>query len=107
MSVLLFVSLLFCIVGYAGLCTALLLPKRPKLNVSLLLLGLIGFSIFMSLQGGSSAWKWLLLFEEPDEWFLLGFPFISLLLGLSVNVKRSIKEPKKTNNRYVEIDRNE
>lgn len=38
--------------GYVGLFTALIAPKKYKLNSALLLFGLVGFSIFMSLEGG-------------------------------------------------------
>lgn len=89
------ISFILGMAGYIGLFTALIAPRKYKLNSALLLFGLVGFSIFMSLEGGITAWKWFLFIEEPDEWFILGLPIISALVGLIVNVRR-IALAKKT-----------
>ncbi|MFM6994594.1 MAG: hypothetical protein ACKOWO_05730 [Sediminibacterium sp.] len=89
-------SILFGITGYIGLITSLALPKKNFLNFLLLLLGLIGFSIFLSYEGGMKGWKWLLTIEEPEEWFILALPIIASLLGLIVNVIKTIKNTSNT-----------
>lgn len=79
-------SMISGIAGYIGLLTSLIIPKKAKLNFVLLLIGLLGFSLFTSFTGGISAWKWLLLFEEPDEWFILGLPFIASIVGVVFSI---------------------
>ncbi len=93
-EIILLFSIIFGILGYTGLLTSLLIPEKAKLNFCFLLLGLIGFSVFLSYESGISGWKWLLTMEEPDEWAILGLPNIAALVGLTVNAIRMVKSPK-------------
>jgi len=79
-------SMISGIAGYIGLLTALIIPQKAKLNLVLLLIGLLGFSLFTSFTGGTRAWKWLLFFEEPDEWFIMGLPFIASIVGVVFSI---------------------
>jgi hypothetical protein len=93
-DIIILTSILLGIVGYIGLITSLTLPKKTLINFLLLFMGLIGFSIFISIEGGIRGWKWLLTIEEPEEWFLLAWPIITSLLGLIVNSIKIIKSPQ-------------
>ncbi len=84
-------SLSLGIIGFIGLNTSFVVPKKAKLNFILLLLGIIGFSMFLSFEGGIAGWKWFVTIEEPDEWFLLGWPVIIAIVGLIVNFRAILK----------------
>lgn len=97
-DIILLFSIIVGIAGYIGLVTSLVIPKKTMLNFLLLLLGLIGFSIFLSMEGGMHGWLWFLTIEEPDEWLLPAWPIITALIGLIVNLIRFIQNPKNKNN---------
>lgn len=98
-DIIILTSILLGMAGYVGLITSLALPKKTLLNFLLLLLGLIGFSIFLSYEGGMRGWKWLLTIEEPEEWFFPAWPIIASLLGLFVNM---FKLKKNSNTRQAQ-----
>jgi len=82
------IAIIMSILGYAGLISSLINPKWLKINLVLLISGILGFVAFISLEGGFHAWKWILTMEEPGEWFLVCWPIISGLTGIIVNAKR-------------------
>ncbi len=84
-------SILLGTSGYIGLLTSLIYPKKTLLNFIFLLLGLIGFSIFLSHDGGMRGWIWLVSIEEPDEWIIIAWPIIVSIIGLIINLVRTIK----------------
>lgn len=86
--------MLLGIMGYVGLITSLVAQKSPKLNLTFLLIGLTGFILFTSFEGGIRAWKWLLLFEEPDEWYIMGLPLLAFVIAISVNFYRIMSYSK-------------
>lgn len=80
------ISLIFGILGYAGLVMNLKQNKKLKtevINFIFLLLGIVGFVLFNSFEGGLKAWKWILMIEEPDEWLMyVGPTLITIILIL-------------------------
>ncbi|MES2587807.1 MAG: hypothetical protein V4622_02435 [Bacteroidota bacterium] len=89
-----FTSMILGIVGYVGLLTSLIFNNKTILNLILLLLGLIGFVIFTSFEGGLYAWKWIITMEEPEEWFIPVWPNVVSLIGIVVNSFKIIKKAK-------------
>ncbi|MBD3639254.1 MAG: hypothetical protein HUJ25_17995 [Crocinitomicaceae bacterium] len=65
------------IIGYLGLTSLLFgqIKERPRVVLVSLLAGLLAFVWFTSL-GGWTAWQWVLLMEEPGEWFIYVWPAI-------------------------------
>lgn len=73
----LLISFIFGILGYAGLLMNLKQNKELKaevINFIFLLLGIVGFVLFNSIEGGLKAWKWVLIIEEPYEWLMFVGP---------------------------------
>lgn len=95
-DIIILTSIISGMAGYAGIITSLVIPKKAILNCLLLSFGLIGFSIFLSYEGGMRGWKWFLTIEEPEEWFLPAWPIIAALIGLIINLYRSIKNNSNT-----------
>ena len=85
-DILVLISLIFGILGYAGLVMNLKQNKKLKtevINFIFLLLGIVGFVLFNSFEGGLKAWKWILMIEEPDEWLMyVGPTLITIILIL-------------------------
>lgn len=82
-------SMLLGILGYAGLIMLLFLnqsKKQLKTNIFLLICGITGFIIFTSFNGGIEAWKWILTFEEIDEWFIYVWPNIVAIIFIIVQL---------------------
>ncbi len=77
------ISMLFGICGYIGLLLNLKQIKSKKsevINFVFLILGVIGFIIFNSSIGGMNSWKWILTFEEPDEWLIFVTPILITII---------------------------
>lgn len=81
-------SMILGILGFVGLFMNLKQNRRLKpelLNFILLTFGIIGFVLFISLEGGIKAWKWIIMIEEPGEWLLFVVP---LLITIFLTVKK-------------------
>ncbi|WP_338769040.1 hypothetical protein WAF17_09055 [Bernardetia sp. ABR2-2B] len=77
------------IAGYFGLWMLLSKNKSIKfrvLNIILLIFGVSSFVGFTSITGGERAWKWVLTFEELDEWFFIVYLSIIFICLLTLNV---------------------
>jgi hypothetical protein len=84
-------SMLFGIFGYVGLLMNLKQNKEIKnelLNFVFLSLGIIGFVMFNSFEGGTKAWKWIFTIEEPDEWLIFVGPILITTLITIMKGKR-------------------
>jgi hypothetical protein len=75
-DILTLLSCLLGISGFIGLTRLIIIPKIKNyvLTIVLLISGIIGSAIFMSVTGGQSALQWIFTFEEPDEWFIFVWP---------------------------------
>lgn len=85
------VSIVFGLLGYAGLWMNLKQNKPIKaelLNVLFLLLGVIGFVLFSVCEGGTKAWRWIIAMEDPREWLLFVGPVLITLYLLFTKAKR-------------------
>jgi len=90
-KVIILLSILFGILGYVGLWMNLKQNKKKKvevINFILLFLGIIGFVMFNSLEGGLQAWIWILTIEEPNEWLLFVGPVIITIILIIIKGKR-------------------
>ncbi len=101
------ISLLFGILGYIGLLMNLKQNKELKvelINFILLVLGIVGFVLFNSCQGGLRAWKWILMIEEPDEWILFFGPILITLFLIVIKGKRLTKLYKYKTKESIKIE---
>ena len=96
--VLILLSCVFGISGFIGLLTLFNINKIVNhiLTIILLTSGMLGSVIFISTTGGQKAWKWILTFEEPDEWFIFMWPNIvalvfTIILARQYQTKKSTK----------------
>ena len=62
--------------------------KGEAINFFLLSLGVFGFVLFTSFEGGIKAWKWIFIIEEPDEWLIYVGPILITIFLTIVKVKR-------------------
>ncbi|MCX2745632.1 hypothetical protein OO013_17250 [Mangrovivirga sp. M17] len=88
---LILISLIFGILGYVGLLMNLKQNKELKaesINFIFLLLGIVGFILFNSFEGGLKAWKWILMIEDPDEWLMFVGPTLITILLIVTKGKR-------------------
>ena len=93
------ISLIFGILGYAGLVMNLKQNKKLKtevINFIFLLLGIVGFVLFNSFVGGLKAWKWILMIEEPDEWLMFVGPTLITIILILKKGKRLTTMAKKS-----------
>ena len=93
------ISLIFGILGYAGLVMNLKQNKKLKtevINFIFLLLGIVGFVLFNSFEGGLKAWKWILMIEEPDEWLMFVGPTLITIILILKKGKRLTTMAKKS-----------
>lgn len=84
-------SLLLGILGYIGLLWNLIYDKKKvaeTLNFILLVLGILGFILFVSIEGGFKGWRWIFTIEEPEEWFIIVGPIIITIYLMIEKVKR-------------------
>jgi hypothetical protein len=95
--------MIFCflcgICGYIGLIMILkgLHKTRHILKSIFLILGLIGFIIFVNYSGRNNFWKWILSVEEPDEWFIIMLPLIVSGIFLTLILSDFMKQRRKKN----------
>lgn len=85
--------MIFGLLGYIGLVMNLKQDKKIKselLNFIFLTLGIIGFIMFNSIEGGIEAWKWIILIEEPDEWLIFVGPILITIILTIMKGKRLI-----------------
>ena len=76
-------AMVFGIIGYIGLIMNLKTDKKMKaerINFIFLLVGIIGFILFHSIEGGLEAWKWIIFMEEPDEWIIFVGPILMTII---------------------------
>lgn len=76
-------AMVFGIIGYIGLIMNLKTDKKLKgecINFVFLLVGIIGFILFHSIEGGINAWKWIIFMEEPDEWIIFVGPMLMTII---------------------------
>jgi|SRR5690606_13565439 len=80
----LFISLCFILafLGYIGLWQILIFHKKQKTTKIYLWTGIIGYISFFVIEGGQTAWNWLINFEEPFEILLFFWPIIVLTICL-------------------------
>lgn len=93
------ISLIFGILGYVGLVMNLKQNKKLKtevINFIFLLLGIVGFVLFNSFEGGLKAWKWILMIEEPDEWLMYVGPTLITIILILEKGKRLTTMAKKS-----------
>lgn len=92
-------SFLCGICGYIGLLMILigLHKTRHILKSIFLILGLIGFIIFINYSGMNNFWKWILYVEEPGEWFIIMLPLIVSGIFLTLILRDFTKQRRKTN----------
>lgn len=86
-----YISMVFGVLGYVGLVMNLIQDKKLKaevVNFIFLLLGIIGFMLFISLAGGLRVWKWVLFIEEPDEWAVIVGPILITIFLTVIKGKR-------------------
>ena len=97
-DILIILCFLCGICGYIGLVMIFKgLHKTNKIRkLTLLILGLIGFIILFNYIGMKSFWSWILYVEEPDEWFLIMWPFIVSVIFMILITTEFIKKRKKT-----------
>ena len=79
-KIVLVVSIILGVIGYLGFILSLILPKRIKLNLSLLSIGTVGYVTFISVEGGAHVWEWIFTMAEPGEWILVCWPLIVALI---------------------------
>jgi len=97
------IIMIFCflcgICGYIGLIMILkgLHKTRHILKSIFLILGLIGFIIFVNYSGRNNFWKWILSVEEPDEWFIIMLPLIVSGIFLTLILSDFMKQRRKKN----------
>lgn len=80
-----FISLCFILafLGYIGLWQILLFQKQKiTKNQIYLWAGIIGYISFFVIEGGQTAWNWLINFEEPFEILLFFWPVIVITICL-------------------------
>jgi hypothetical protein len=84
-----------CLFGIGGFIGFLRLFNKEAnqnsiLNILLLLSGVAGSIIFMTVTVGMKrALEWTIKFEEPDEWFLFTWPIIvALTFAIIISIKR-------------------
>ena len=90
---LILISITFGILGYVGLLMNLKQSKNKNvefINLTFLSLGIIGFVLFNSIQGGTKAWKWVIMTEEPDEWLMFVGPILITMYLSIIKGKRLI-----------------
>lgn len=76
-------AMVFGIIGYIGLIMNLKTEKKLKsecINFVFLLVGIIGFILFHSIEGGITAWKWIIFMEEPNEWIIFVGPMLMTII---------------------------
>ena len=67
--------------------------KSQIINIVLLICGIFSFIIFFSITNGIEAWKWVLIVEEPDEWFIFVYPSLISIIFV-VFLLKEIKQNK-------------
>jgi hypothetical protein len=75
-------SLIFGLCGYIGLYFSLA-PKfenKYLLKFIFLILGIVGWTIFTSVEFGRRGWAWILQVEEFNEWIIFVWPAIVALV---------------------------
>ncbi|AWH74780.1 hypothetical protein DCS32_11610 [Dokdonia sp. Dokd-P16] len=90
---LILISITFGILGYVGLLMNLKQSKNKNvefINLTFLSIGIIGFVLFNSIQGGTKAWKWVIMIEEPDEWLMFVGPILITMYLSIIKGKRLI-----------------
>ena len=90
------VSLLIGICGYIGLVIALIPKFYPKhlLKIAFCLAGILGFALFISVEGNGITWDWFAKMEEPDEWLVFMWPNTVCLILIILNLIQQIKPSK-------------
>lgn len=92
-------AMVFGIIGYIGLIMNLKTDKKMKaerINFVFLLVGIIGFILFHSIEGGLEAWKWIIFMEEPDEWIIFVGPILMTIIITVMKGKHLMKGFKNT-----------
>lgn len=92
------ISMIFGTCGYVGLLMNLKTNKKKKYEIAnfiLLLLGIIGFVLFNTFEGGWKAWKWILTMEEPGEWLIFVGPVLLTIYLTITKGKRLTTMTKK------------
>ncbi|HWJ26727.1 MAG TPA: hypothetical protein VNS32_09295 [Flavisolibacter sp.] len=95
-GILLILSCIFCLCGFAGLILLMPgpIPRLYSINIFLLILGISGFVLFNIIEGGQKAWKWILTIEEPGEWFIYVWPNIVSLTFIIVLYRKILVNRK-------------
>ena len=91
---LILISIVFGILGYVGLLMNLKQEKSKGgelVNLIFLLLGILGFILFTSFQGGIIAWKWIITIDELDEWLVFVGPVLITIYLTIIKVKQFTK----------------
>lgn len=91
---LILISIIFGIFGYVGLLMNLKQEKSKGgelVNLIFLLLGILGFILFTSFQGGIIAWKWIITIDELDEWLVFVGPVLITIYLTIIKVKQFTK----------------
>ena len=68
---------------------------RHILKSIFVILGLIGFIIFVNYSGTNNFWKWILYVEEPDEWFIIILSLIVSGIFLTLILSDFMKQRRK------------
>ncbi|SDM61703.1 hypothetical protein SAMN05421823_11731 [Catalinimonas alkaloidigena] len=87
------VAMLFGICGYVGLVMNLSQNKEAKseaVNLAFLFLGVLGVVIFITGEGGSQAWNWIITMKEPGEWLLAVGPIVISIMLILIKGKRLV-----------------
>ena len=89
-------SLLMGICGYIGLVIALIPKFYPKHLVKILfcLIGILGFALFMTVEGNGITWNWFTKMEEPDAWLIFMWPNIVCIILIILNLIQWTKSSK-------------
>ena len=89
-------SLLMGICGYIGLVIALIPKFYSKHLVKILfcLIGILGFALFMTVEGNGITWNWFTKMEEPDAWLIFMWPNIVCIILIILNLIQWTKSSK-------------
>lgn len=90
----------FGILGYLGLWMLFLTNQNTKkkiINILFLICGILSFIIFTSIEGGKSAWNWIITFQELDEWIVYVYPSLISLLFIGLLTIQIIRQMSNQN----------
>ncbi len=90
------ISVLMGMCGYAALVLALIpkFQKKHLVKISLAVVGIVGFALFITLANSGMTWDWFLKMEEPDAWIIFMWPNIVCIFIIMINIVQWYKKKK-------------